>query len=169
MITQARLQELLDYDQLTGVFTWKVRRGRSAPAGAIAGRVNKADSAHGGGYRYIGVDGVEYLAHRLAWLYVTGSHPTREIDHKNTTRDDNRFENLRAADDPQNCANRGKQANNTSGFKGVSFNKASGKFVASTQVCGVYRYLGLFATAELAHRAYQRAAESSFGEFARVS
>jgi hypothetical protein len=169
VITQARLKELLDYDPVIGVFKWKVRRGRSAPAGSIAGRVSKAARDSGGGYRWIGVDGKEYLAHRLAWLYMTGEMPTEEIDHRNTERTDNRFENLRKSTGSQNMANKRPQSNNTTGFKGVSLNKATGKYVASIKCNGQYEYLGLHATPELAHAAYVAAASRLFGEFARAS
>ena len=169
MITRERLIELLDYDQATGDFVWRVRRGRSALAGSIAGRVSKAARDGGGGYRWIGVDGKEYLAHRLAWLYVTGEHPENEVDHRNTIRDDNRFSNLRLADDTQNMANKSLQSNNTTGFKGVSLNKATGKYVASIQKDGRYKYLGLHKTPEMAHAAYVSAAKQLFGEFARSS
>lgn len=167
MITQARLKELLQYDPASGEFTWLVRRGRSAPIGGIAGRISKAKRDAGGGYRWIGIDGKEYLAHRLAWLYMTGSEPSHEIDHRNNARSDNRFRNLREADDSQNMANKARQANNTSGFKGVSLNKATGKFVANIQRRGSQKYLGLFSTPELAHAAYTAEANSIFGEFAR--
>lgn len=169
MITQARLRELLDYNPETGVFSWRVRRGPSAPAGAVAGRISKAKRDAGGGYRWVGVDGKEYLAHRLAWLYMRGEMPPCEIDHRNTLRADNRFDNLRLCDDTQNMANRKIQANNTTGFKGVSLNKATGKFVASIQRCGQYKYLGLFPTPEQAHAAYSVAAKELFGAFARSS
>jgi hypothetical protein len=58
-------------------------------AGEIAGHV-KAD-----GYRYIEIDGVEYKACDLAWLYVHGAWPIGEIQHINGNRDDNRLVNLR--------------------------------------------------------------------------
>lgn len=169
MITQDRLKELLLYDPETGAFTWKARRSPKAAPGVVAGRISKASRDAGGGYRWIGVDGKEYLAHRLAWLYVKGEWPSREIDHRNNIRADNRFDNLREADDSQNCHSRGIQANNTSGFKGVSWHKRARKWIASMQWRGEYRYLGLFTSPEAAHAAYTAEAQRLFGDFARVS
>ena len=169
MLTQERLKELLSYNSESGEFIWKIRRSRGALAGGIAGRISKAKRDAGGGYRWIGIDGKEYLAHRLAWLYMTGVEPQGDIDHRNTDRADNRFANLREADGSQNMANKVRQANNTTGFKGVSLNKATGKFVASIQRGGAYKYLGLFKTPEQAHAAYAAEAKSLFGDFARSS
>jgi hypothetical protein len=169
MVSQDRLKQLLDYDPESGVFKWRERRSRLAHAGSVAGSVSKASRHNGGGYRWIGVDGREYLAHRLAWIYMTGVDSACEVDHKNCDRDDNRFDNLREATDSQNMANRGKPANNTSGYKGVSWNKNARKWVASIMRDGRYKYLGLYLTPEAAHAAYVAEADRSFGEFARAS
>jgi hypothetical protein len=59
-----------------------------------------------------------------------------------------------------------RRKDNTSGFKGVfPFRKKW-----ASQICydGNKRHLGVFATPEEAHAAYRRAAENTFGEFARV-
>jgi hypothetical protein len=111
MMTQTRLKELLDYDPLTGVFTWKVRRGKMR-AGSRAG------SPHAEGYWEIRLDGKAYLAHRLAWLSVHGAMPLK-IDHRDRNRSNNILTNLRAATSSQNGANAPAPKNNTSGHKGV--------------------------------------------------
>jgi hypothetical protein len=49
------------------------------------------------GYVQIKISGKLYHAHRLAWLYVYGYMPEKEIDHINRIRDDNRIANLREA------------------------------------------------------------------------
>ena len=61
----------------------------------------------------------QYSAHRLARLYQTGWWPPAHIDHVNLDKADNRWSNLRAATRSLNGANRFRQANNSSGFKGV--------------------------------------------------
>jgi hypothetical protein len=91
------------------------------------------------------------------------------VDHINRNPLDNRRSNLRIANKSQNGMNRGMQANNTSGFKGVSKNyknnKWTGKWVANICKNGQRRYLGLFPTAELAYAAYVKAATELHGEF----
>jgi hypothetical protein len=73
---------------------------------------------------YSALTGVLYREHRLAWLYMTGEWPTHEIDHINGDRVDNRFCNLREATASENRWNSRKRVNNTSGYKGVSWDSA---------------------------------------------
>jgi hypothetical protein len=74
MLTVTRLREVLHYDPITGIFTWLV--SLSNHVGKVAG------SLDGTGRVRIRVDGREYGAHRLAWLYMTGNWPVNEIDHR---------------------------------------------------------------------------------------
>jgi hypothetical protein len=168
-LTAERLREILYYDPGTGVFRYRRNRGGGKLKGDIAGFISPKSDANGGGYRIIAIEGREYGAHRLAWLYMTGAWPTGRVDHKNTIRDDNRFDNLREATHSQNMANKNLQANNTSGLKGVTWNKNARKWVASIQANGKQRHLGLFLTAKSAHDAYCRAAYELFGSFARIA
>lgn len=147
----------MDYDPETGVFRWRVDRGHMAKKGDIAGTYTAK------GYRIIMVLGKRYYAHRLAWLCANNEWPPDEVDHANGCKDDNRISNLRLAVKSQNGANKPIQRNNTSGFKGVSFHKATGKFQAGLR----RKFIGYFDTAEEAHAAYCAAAEKHFGEFAR--
>ena len=167
-LTAERLREILHYDPETGIFTYRRSRGPHE-TGDIVGHISRKSTHQGGGYRVIAVEGREYGAHRLAWLYVHGEFPKGQIDHRNLIRDDNRITNLRPATRSQNVANRGIQSNNTSGMKGVSWHKAAKRWVACIQQEGVYRYLGLFDTKEQAHTAYRAAAINSFKEFARTA
>jgi hypothetical protein len=52
----------------------------------------------------IRLEGIGYLAHRLAWVYMTGEQPD-VIDHINRERDDNRFSNLRNGTFKDNSTN----------------------------------------------------------------
>lgn len=159
-ITHARLLEVLDYDQDTGIFTRKIGLGHSK-AGDTAG------SPAGRGYIRVKVDGMAYKAHRLAWFYVTISWPKEQIDHVNGIRDDNRFANLREANQFENSRNARKYKNNSTGFKGVSVEK--GKFVSRIAVGGSQRIIGRFSTPEAAHTAYREAARRHYGSFAKFS
>jgi hypothetical protein len=139
---------LLDYNADTGVFRWKVRRP-NAEAGSIAG------SARPDGYWKVSVGGKSYLAHRLAWLFITGEPPTGVIDHANGDKLDNRASNLRDVSQETNMHNqRGVHKSNTSGYRGVSWNKSTLKWTAFISVKGKSKYLGQFPTPELAHEAY---------------
>jgi hypothetical protein len=162
-ISQSRLKELLHYDPETGVFTWRVAAANCIQAGDIAG------SPNGDGYRQIKIGGRPYLAHRLAFLFITGEWPPGEIDHKNADRTDNRWANLRAATRSQNMANGRKLAANTSGFKGVYWCQRERRWMAAIGVDGKRIYIGRFDTPESAHVAYAAAAIKYYGQFARVS
>lgn len=156
MITQAELKALLTYDPLTGLFTWNRTSGK-AIAGAVAGSVKAS------GYRTIGIAGRVYKAHRLAWLYMTGSWPSEEIDHCNTDTDDNRWENLREATRSQNNANR-----NTNNPLGRGVHPNGNGYRACIKVHGKLHHLGTYAKPEDAQAAYAMAARKFFGEFART-
>lgn len=161
MITQERLKQVLRYNASTGVFTWVSKpaaRSNRVKVGTEAGITNAR------GYRHIGIDQKKYLAHRLAWLYMTGECP-KYIDHINGVPGDDRWANLRSATMPQNGANSRLPKNNTSGLKGVSWAAKDKKWRA--QICSAH--IGYFDTAEDAHTAYMVAARERFGNFARAA
>lgn len=134
LITQQQLQEVLNYNETTGEFTWKETRSNRAKKG------NKAGYKNSQGYWYIGIYGIKYLAHRLAWLYVHGEWPEYEIDHINHDRTDNRLCNLRPATRKENSRNAGLRSNNTSGKTGVSRVKKTGKWKSTIEG----KHLGTF-------------------------
>jgi hypothetical protein len=74
-------------------------------------------------------------------------------------RTDNRRNNLRVVTRQINALNTGIRSNNTSGYKGVSYNKVAHKFGARITRNGINRHLGLFDTPEKAYQAYLTAAE----------
>jgi len=161
--TAEELRTLLDYCPENGKLTWKVKASSNTIIGKEAGYLNNQ------GYRQIGIKGVDYLAHRLVWLHHYGSEPSNFLDHINNVRNDNRIENLRKASNAENCRNRGKDTDNTSGYKGVSFHKQAKKFRAYCKANGKNHHLGLYDTAEAAHEAYVAFATKAHGDFARVA
>ena len=168
LITLAQMREILDYNSKTGAFLWKARADRSkswnsAFAGTAAGWVDKK------GYIIITI-GVDYRAHRIAWLLAKGKWPPPEldIDHRNRDKGDNRIENLRIATRTQNNANANLRSNNRSGAKGVSWDKVREKWTVRTRVGGKYCYLGRFDEFDDAVEAYRRAVIKAHGEFAKA-
>lgn len=113
------------------------------------------------------VDSTEFLAHRLAWFYMTQTWPPKLVDHKNLDATDNRWENLRLATKSQNAGNIPKHKDNTSGYKGVYLDKKSKNYCASIYVRGKKFCLGSRKTAAEASELYKKAALEHFGEFAR--
>ena len=158
-LTQARLKELLHYDPETGHFTWLATRSWSAVAGSRAG------SPDSYGYIQIGIDGVYHLAHRLAFLYMTGEIPT-EVDHIDRVRDDNRWPNLRPATRRESAGNVGLLSNNTSGHRGVSWHKRCGKWMTYGARDGRRVHLGYYTSLEEAAAVAQTWRAENYGEFA---
>jgi len=154
-------KDMLEFDPNTGYLTWKGEPHKDkTQIGNRAGYLGKD------GYRYVMVKNVKLLEHRVAWLITYGVVPD-QIDHINMVRDDNRIANLREASVSQNNRNRTKQSNNTSGFKGVTYHKGTGKFAAKITFNKKCYSLGYFASAESAHKAYIKASGELHGEFAR--
>lgn len=87
-------------------------------------------------------------------------------DHINGDGLDNRRSNLRPATHAENMRNRRIGSNNTSGFKGVSLNRRTGRWAACIVADGRRNWLGYHATPEAAARAYDAAARELHGEFA---
>jgi len=157
-----KAKELLNYDSETGIITWKVSRNKRIKIGSEAGTL------HHTGYRHIGISindkSKSLQAHRLAW-FITYSELPDIIDHVNGVKDDNSISNLRSCTQQQNTFNRGARKDNTSGFKGVSFNKMAKKFHARIVINGKNKHLGLFNTAKEASEVYEAKAKELFGEY----
>ena len=159
--TREYLASLFSYDPETGLITRLVTRGYNARAGDTAGCVNSGSDD----YICVKLGGKILRAHRLAYFLHTGEIP-KELDHHDGDKQNNKFTNLRLATRSQNQRNIPRMRNNTSGFKGVCYHRAKGKFQASLKASGRKIHLGLFDTAEAAARAYDMAAVAAAGEFA---
>ena len=160
MITQCELKEVLDYNPDTGVFIWKKTVGNRAVIGSVAGHKNN------NGYICIKINRKTYKAHRLAYLYMTGNFPENLIDHINHITDDNRWTNLRDATNSQNQFNKAKHKNNTSGYKGVSWDTRNKKWRAKIKCMNKTIHIGCYTTPQEAAEAYKKKAIELFGEFA---
>ena len=148
---QIRLKELLHYCPLTGEFTSRVAAGRWK-----AGR--KVGSLDVRGYVQIRIEAKNYKGHHLAWLYTYGHLPDQPLDHADMNRANNAVKNLRYLTPAQHAEHRGRNRNNTSGYRGVSFCKLTGRWVAQLKTNYTSVWLGRHKTAEAAYEAYKRGA-----------
>lgn len=139
------IRSLVKYNPETGVIVWQERNvelfnpvnGRSAEnccavwnakyAGKIAGTRKQ--------YMYLKLLGTGYMAHRIAWKWMTGEEPP-EIDHINRDKFDNRWSNLRSVTRAQNMRNKGQLVTNTSGYKHITWSKKLSRWVVQMQVPG---------------------------------
>jgi hypothetical protein len=161
MMTYEEVFSLWEYDPDTGSIFWKIKPYKS--------RVNVGDRADSSirRYRVTHYKGVNYLAHRVAWLLYYGQWPVKSIDHIDKNAHNNKIENLRQCEHWQNCANRGKPSHNTSGFKGVCWVPRKQRWRASLNANGKSVFQRTFRTKEEAYEAYCREAVKYHGEFAR--
>ena len=155
--TLARVKEALSYNEETGVFTWrKLHKGLKASSNLVAG------TKHNAGYVTINIDRKLILAHRLAWFYVHGEWPPHFVDHINRVRNDNRIANLRLANKKQNMENQNLRCNNTSGHKGVDWDRARSKWRVQIRHNGKGHCIGRFSRLEDAILARQQAEHKFF-------
>lgn len=144
-ITQARLKELVVYETLTGSFRWALARP-GVRVGAIAGCAGGPN-----GSVVIRLDRQLYLAHRLAWLYMTGEWPEPEVDHRDGDEGNNVWTNLREATRSEQLQNT-RDRPNSSGYRGVS--RFRDRWQACICINGKRMHLGHFTDPAEAHAAY---------------
>lgn len=160
--TKDELLSQLDYDRATGKLTWKVTKGRKI-AGQEAGWLDNL------GYRFTRFGGVLYGNHRVIVFLETGEWPAGDVDHIDGNPSNNAITNLRVCSHAENQRNMKKHKDNTSGFKGVYWNKQCEKWMAKVVVDGKQKYLGLYADKIAAAKAYDAAAANIHGEFAKLN
>ena len=140
---------------------WKTNRPR-CKKDSLAGSFNSE------GYVQIHLNGVNYYGHRIVYQMVNRLHilPSEiMLDHIDGNKSNNNPTNLRIATKSTNAMNRGKQSNNSSGYKGVSFRKDIRKWLAKITKEGKAFHIGTFNTKEEAALAYYQAASEIHGEF----
>jgi hypothetical protein len=162
ILTQNFIKTCLTYNPEDGVFAWRERPREhfkttgswkiwnSRFKGKTAGNVNK-------GYVQIAFYGHSFMAHRLAWLWMTGKWPRGEIDHINHNRSDNRWENLRDVSSLINGRNMTKKRTNISGHTGVFWHKDNKRWCAQITTNGKAKHLGVFDKIEDAIKAREKA------------
>ena len=135
-LTQEKLKQLIHYDLDTGTITANMPR-HGINSGDELGYVAN------NGYRVVSLGSKRFLAHRLAWFYMTGNLP-EQIDHINHIKTDNRWENLREVTNTENSMNNGLSKNSTTKINGVSFHKLTGKYRVYITVNRKQIHLGMF-------------------------
>lgn len=158
-ITGIILGMFLDYDPETGFFRYKLRTNPNTVPGEIITTLNED------GYVMISVQGVRMRGHRIAWVWMTGKWPNRDIDHINGQRADNRYLNLREANRSQNLMNGGLRKSNRSGVVGVHFCAERQKWVAQIKVQKRTVGLGRFEQFQDAVHARKKAEERYYKSF----
>jgi len=109
---------------------------------------------------------------KMVWMhrFVLGiENQEIEVDHKDGNGLNNQRSNLRNATTAQNRHNSLTPIDNTSGFKGVSWNKRHKRWTAYITAFGKRRFLGQFRDKEEAIQVRAKAEIELFGEFARPS
>lgn len=161
----AELRRLVDYDPVTGKFTWLPRGSEHCPrdggkrfnrryAGQEAFRIAE------NGYQQGMIKRRMFRAHRVAWAIYHGEWPQGDIDHINGNTADNRIANLRVVNRVENCRNQPVRRNSTTGIIGVS---AHGKrWRAYIGVGGKPKHIGVYETIQEAVAA-RKAAEARYG------
>lgn len=153
------LKDRLSYCPDTGVFAWLVDTGK-VKAGEVAGS-NFCPNGKDNPYVQIKLAGKQYLAHRLAFLYMTGRWPS-EIDHIDGIGANNSWYNLREVSRRENCRNHKLHSNNSSGKMGVIFYKRTNSWMSRIKVDSKNIHLGYYNNLEDAIAA-RESAERYYG------
>jgi len=112
------------------------------------------------------IDGTR--THVYLHRFIINAPKEKHVDHINGNTLDNRKINLRLCFQIENCHNSKKSKKNTTGYKGVTYNKREKKYKAQICLNWEHKCLGTFETAEEAYAAYCRAACEYYGQFARL-
>lgn len=142
-----------DYDRLMGIGKWRV------DAYGYAVKTKRYRKENGKW------SNTNIIMHRL----IANAKSGQFVDHINLNKLDNRKSNLRLCSRTENNRNIGLPKNNTSGYKGVTFFRLRGKFMAQITVNRKNIYLGYFEDPKDAAKAYNEAALKYYGEFANLN
>lgn len=102
---------------------------------------------------------------------IMGTKPDKKypVDHKDRDKLNNCKSNFRFCSHAENLRNAGKSKNNTSGYKGVFWQKDRKKWIAQIKINNKIVYLGIFKNKVRAAITYNKAAVKYFGEFAYLN
>lgn len=122
-------------------------------------------------YVFGSINSKNVYLHRLIMERVLGRKLDKKekIDHINGDGTDNRRDNLRVCTHQENMGNQGKRNGGSSKYKGVTFWKRDNNWQARIYFCGKTIHLGYFSDEKEAADAYNKAAKSFFGEYAKLN
>lgn len=161
--SQAELVEIFTYCD-SGNLYWKSHISNGTDISKPAGSLQKT------GYIRIQINKSLFRLNRLIYIFHNGDIPEGlVIDHINDNISDNRIGNLQAITNQKNTSKRKTNNNNTSGYRGVCWDKRSNKWKAQLRSNGKQISIGLFHNKHDAALAYNIAAQQNFGEFAKLN
>lgn len=123
--TQTQLREYLSYDENTGELVWIKKPSKKTVLNSRAGSLVTTT-----GYRSIHIFGKSYPEHHIIWCWYYGYYPTKQIDHIDQIRDNNRIKNLREVTQAVNSRNRSRRRNTRVEEAGIWFNRRTRRYVA---------------------------------------
>lgn len=116
------------------------------------------------GYLVVSIGGRQISAQTIIWAMMTGEYPKKTIDHEDLDQSNNRWINLREANQAQQQANRRLFKNNKTGYRGVYMQ--CGKFRAQVRFDKKTHSLGTYDTPQEAAKVVQEIRETRWGKFA---
>jgi hypothetical protein len=165
MITHEIACALFDYDPETGLLTWKFSSAQIKQGSEVG--TNSSTPKSCTKYRAVRLFGLNYKIHRIIWLMQTGEYPKGDIDHIDGNGLNNKWENLRDVTHSQNLMNAAVRSDSTTGYKGVSYDKARERWYAYINIDGKRKMLGRHRTLQEAVTARSNAEKELFGEYSR--
>jgi len=166
VITQEEVRTLFDYREDGSLIRKIATAGPGGQVGRVVGFV-LAGGSERPDKKYLAtkIAGKHYCIHKLVYLWHHGEWP-EQLDHINQDSLDNRVENLRPANACTNMQNRKMFKNNTSGAKGVAWNKRANKWQVYVGVERKIKHIGYFPDLELAELVAHEARQKFHGAFA---
>ena len=159
--TQEEVLRLFEYRD--GVLYWKERpRCSRKPPGDISAGFESTQ-----GYKKVKVNKETYYVHQIVFLMHHGYIP-EVVDHIDRNTSNNRIENLRASNKSLNACNSKLRADNSSGHRGVTWNKVSTKWQVQLQFKNRCKHFGLFDDFELACLVADESRRLYHGEHATI-
>ena len=150
------------FEYKDGTLFWKVDRKSNKLKGKPVGAVN------GKGYFETKLDGKSFKVHRIIFAMHHGYLP-EVVDHIDCNRTNNHINNLRVATTGENKYNQKVYKNNTSGAKGIFWNKKHKKWRTQINYNGKRKCLGSFDDFNEACEFVALARDMVHGNFARTA